>query len=48
MINGYKDKYNLNMQKIKTNMIELSEKAKTDIINITLFHKIILLYKINI
>ena len=34
MINGYKDKYNLNMQKIKTNMIELSEKAKTDIINI--------------
>ena len=34
MINGYKDKYNLNMQKIKTNMIELSEKAKTEIINI--------------
>ena len=34
MINGYKDKYNLNMQKIKTNMIELSEKEKTDIINI--------------
>ena len=34
MINGYKDKYNLNMQKIKTNMIELSEKAKTDIISI--------------
>jgi len=34
MINGYKDKYNLNMQKIKTNMIELSEKGKTDIINI--------------
>ena len=34
MINGYKDKYNLNMPKIKTSMIELSEKAKTDIINI--------------
>ena len=34
MINGYKDKYNLNMQKIKTSMIELSEKAKTDIISI--------------
>ena len=34
MINGYKEKYNLNMQKIKTSMIELSEKAKTDIIDI--------------
>ena len=34
LINGFKDKYNTNMQKIKTSMTELSEKTKADIIDI--------------
>ena len=34
MINEYKIKYNTNIQKIKTSMLELSEKTKADIIDI--------------
>ena len=34
LINGFKDKYNTNMQKIKRSMTELSEKTKADIIDI--------------